>query len=256
MPIPFLLLAGEAALGFGVRTVASRFATGIGHTILSKTISGTLKSMSPIKKELPMAGANLPTLARASARAGSGSAKATTPPPLPKGKLRKLVDVLTGLGLWELATAAVDKAPEYLNELYASLTDAGVPPEKLATLSKEDARQVVLVESARKGVLLDGSAGLSGEEAVKYAALMMSFGHDLSENHDNGQVSRPTTGDELLDRAVVNNSMNRVAAKLALTGASRFRELYNIAMVLNMITEKDVELAELHEAQYGQMPLR
>lgn len=251
MPIPLLLLAGEAAVGYGVRTVASYVATDIGSTILSSMMSGALKSLRPNPKDLEMAEA---TGKAVSVRGGNSGAKANIP--VPKGRLRKLADILAGLGLWELATAAVDLAPEYLETLYNSLAGSGVDPEKLAKLSKDDARQVVLVESAKQGVRLDGGAGLTIDEASKYTALLKSFGHELSEKHDKNQVSRPTTGDVVVDSAAFNHAMNRSAARLGLTGAGRFRQLYELAMVFNSIRESDIESIELHELQYGAIRVR
>lgn len=164
--------------------------------------------------------------------------------------IQKLKEMLISLGIWEGLQAAVDNAPELLSKMYDSMSDSGISPDKAASV-KDGGRSVVLIEAARQGVLLDESAGLTKVEAKKYQTMLRQFGATMSAAVDSKQVGRPSAEDGRIAEAAYMLSMHRAANRLALSGPNRFRELYNIALVINTIRESDVESAELHESLYG-----
>lgn len=164
--------------------------------------------------------------------------------------MQKLKDMLISLGIWEGIQAAADYAPDVLEKMYNSMTDSGVTPDQ-ASSAKDGGRTVALIEAARQGVMLDEKAGLSKAEAKKYLAMLKQFGTALSASVDSKQVDRPASEDAAMANASYMLAMHRTCNRLGLTGPNRFRQLYDISLVINTIREGDVERAELHESLYG-----
>lgn len=169
---------------------------------------------------------------------------------LPRNKFQMLKQAFISTGLWEAIQVAVEEAPDLLDKLYASMTDSGVKPEDLKGLRDTDSRKLMLVELARAGVPISATAGLNNEEYKKYLSMLREFGVAVMKVHDGEQIARPSSGDAKLDLYAFHQSMARVANRLGLSGPSRFRQLYEIAQVINMITEKDVESVELFEFNF------
>jgi len=165
-----------------------------------------------------------------------------------------LKDLLIKIGAWEAVSQAAEHVPDLIGNMVDSMRDSGVDPKDL--LSSKDGKKVVLTELARQGVTLDSSAGLSKGELTKYLSALKEFGSKLTTTVDSKQAVRPTTEDPRIARAAYLQGMQRVCAWIGLTGPNRFRQLYEIATVVNTITEKDIEDAELHEQLYGKLVLR
>lgn len=160
-----------------------------------------------------------------------------------------LKDLLIKIGVWEAISQAAEHAPDLLEKMVSSMTDSGIDPKTL--LESKDAKKVVLIEAARQGVQLDSNAGLTKGELAKYANMLKQFGTQLTSSVDAKQATRPTTEDARIAEAAFLGSMQRTCAWLGLTGPNRFRSLYEISTMINSITEKDLENAELHERLYG-----
>lgn len=169
---------------------------------------------------------------------------------IPRGKFAALKRALVAAGVWEAVTEAAQAAPGLWNDLVGSMTGSGVKPEDLSKLSGADSRRVVLVELARAGLPLSESAGLTSDELKKYFGMLKEFGAKLQEEHDGSQVERPSSGDEKIDQYAFHRALGRTANRLGLSGPGRFRQLYEIAQVLNSITEADVESVELFELNF------
>lgn len=174
--------------------------------------------------------------------AGAGS--------IPRGKFAMLKQALISAGIWEAVTEAAERAPELWNTLVGSMAESGVKPDDLKRLNDQDARRLMLVELARAGIPLDQSAGLSSEEYRKYQGLVREYGTKFSSKHDESQLERPTTDDPKVAEYEFHRAMGRVANRLGLSGASRFRQMYEIAQVMNSLREKDIESAELFELNF------
>lgn len=168
--------------------------------------------------------------------------------PIGRASLQKLKDLLISLGLWEGIQAAADYAPDVLERMWNNMSESGVEPDKLKA-SRDGGRKVALVEAARLGLVLDKSAGLTEREARASAKMLQDFGSAVSASNDANQASKPQDND--VQKAAYMLAMSRVCNRLGLNGANRFRRLYEIAQVINTITEKDVENAELHETYFG-----
>lgn len=164
--------------------------------------------------------------------------------------IQKVKDMLISLGIWEGFQAAVNNAPDALSKMYNSMVDSGADPED-AQSTKDGGRSIILVEAARQGIVLDESAGLSRTEAKKYSSMLKQFGKALSVANDKQQVARPSTDNDPIAQASFILNMAEVCNRLGLSGPNRFRQLYNIALMMNTITEVDVEKAELHERMFG-----
>lgn len=178
---------------------------------------------------------------------GGGAARAAG-----RAGLQKLKELLIQIGVWEAIQAAANDPTAVLTSMYDSLTKSGGDLDRLAA-SKDNGRKVLLIESARQGVYLDESAGLSRAEATRYANLVKEFGAGLSASADANQVSRPEVEDPMVADAAYMLSMARVCNRLGLSGPNRFRQLYEIAIVINTIQEVDVQKAETHESMFGAM---
>lgn len=164
--------------------------------------------------------------------------------------MQKLKDLLIQIGLWEAIQAAASDPTAVLSSMYENLTKSGGDVDRLAATG-DGGRKIMLIEAARSGVFLDENAGLSRAEALKYAKMFRDFGRELSASADANQVSRPSMDNAALEDASYLLAMSRVCARLSLTGPNRFRQLYEISVIMNSIQEVDVEKAELHESLFG-----
>ena len=155
------------------------------------------------------------------------------------------------VGLWEALDGLTDYAPDLVASIMKSMNDSGMSPDDLVALDSDKKRQVILVEAARLGLPLNLGAGLTGAEKAAYAKMLADFGEQLSQANDSLAAVKPELEDASIAEASYNLAMARQCARLGLTGPGRYRKLYDFAMVINSITEKDVERAELHESLYG-----
>lgn len=175
---------------------------------------------------------------------------AKIPARIPRGRLDAIKQALVAAGLWEVVEAGISNSEEWLSGVYHSITDSGGNPEDIPKMRSGESRKLMLVEMARSGVVLDKTAGLSRAELNAYNKMLTEFGQKLSEEHDGSQVERPSSGIAEIDNALYYKAMSSACARLALSGASRFRELYQIAQVLNTVREADVQGAELFELNF------
>ena len=157
------------------------------------------------------------------------------------------------VGLWEALDGLTDYAPDLVASIMNSMNDSGMTVDDLNALDGEKKRQVILIEAARLGLPLNIGAGLTGAEKAVYAKMLADFGDQLSKTNDGLAAVKPELDDASIAEASFNLAMARQCARLGFTGPGRFRKLYDFALVINSITEKDVERAELHESLYGAM---
>lgn len=160
------------------------------------------------------------------------------------GKLGAVVAGASLLSDWIIANAP--DAWEYVKDYFGR---SGMSEDDINKMP----RGYILERLAKFGVNPAQLAelGLSGEEMRVYAQLFSDYAHQNSAIHDRAQFSRGSTGDAVVDRDLMNMGIARAAALLGLQGKQRARALYDLAMILNSITEDDVEAFERHEMMYG-----
>lgn len=170
-------------------------------------------------------------------------------PEAQKRKARsKVIEWLKAAGLYTLVDQSIDNIGDLVDGISASLFGSGVDPTK-QNPSAEDKRKIMLVELARSGVEFAGTEiGLSQQEAAAFAKMALEFKASQSARVDAGQASAERSEDQHL---LYLSQMARVCTRLGLTGRNRFRQLYNLALVINTIKESDVERAEKHESIFG-----
>lgn len=172
-------------------------------------------------------------------------------PETQKKKIRfKVTDWLKAAGLYTAIDLSLDNVGPLIDSIAASLLGSGVDPTK-QNPSDEDKRRIMLVELARSGLSFAGTEiGLSPKEAEAFLKMAREFQAAQSTRVDAAQATVTRSEDE---QALYLSQMSRVASRLGLSGRNRFRDLYEVSLVINTIKESDVEKAEKHESIFGQI---
>lgn len=176
---------------------------------------------------------------------------------------------LVSVGLWELAAQSIDWGTNEAAALYDRMFESGIDPEVAATV-KAGGREVGLVELARSGIDFTAEslakAGLkekdiktflsmSNLERLKSGVRNISndvLGEEFKANVDANQADSATIAeDDDVIRLKYIKRMSDVARSLGFSGVSRFRELYDLSLVINTIQEANVGDAEKHERIMG-----
>lgn len=168
-------------------------------------------------------------------------------PALLRGGGGKAALVATGASLavdWAIENAPIvwEKVKDYFSVSGMSEADVRAMP-----------RGNILERLAFFGVTADQLAGigLTADEMNIFVQLVAKYRAAQSASQDAAQAARPSTGDLAVDRDLSNLAIARACQLLGLVGAKRASRLYDLALTLNSITERDVEAFERHERMFG-----
>lgn len=172
------------------------------------------------------------------------------PEPQKKKVRAKVIEWLKAAGLYAAVDMSLDNIGPLVESVSASLFGSGVDPTK-QNPGTDDKRKIMLVELARSGIEFAGTEiGLSAQEMAAFTKMALEFKASQSARVDSKQASADRTEEQHM---LYLAQMSRVCSRLGLTGHNRFRQLYDISLVLNTIREGDVERAEKHESVFGQI---
>lgn len=177
----------------------------------------------------------------------------------PKSPKAKLIWKMAGaVGLWEGISYLGDKAEDLFESIFDSMEDSGLSPTSAEKLPKDKQLQVLAVELARHGVDIDDAVlkkVASSSVAKGFREMRKRWvAPEGAPKVDAAQTPIATAAEEDdVSRLNYIRRMSDVCSMMGLSGPDRFRQLYEVAYVINTVRQVNVADAERHEKILGQI---